>query len=101
VMSAFIVFSGDIESASGNTDVPIRQFAAFYVTGWKYQGGGQVTCPTGANPTQANEDPPASVASAQNAVWGHWITYTVPGKGDPQQICDFQAIGECTPVLTR
>jgi Putative Flp pilus-assembly TadE/G-like len=101
VMSAFIVFSGDIINASGNTQVPIRDFAAFYVTGWKFQGGGQVNCPTGVNPTQANEPPPPSAAGAKNAIWGHWITYTVPGKGNPQEICDPQAIGECTPVLTR
>jgi hypothetical protein len=82
--------------------VPIRDFAAFYVTGWKFQGGGQVNCPVGPDPTQtqANEPAPPSAASAQNAIWGHWITYTVPGGGD-QQVCDFQQIGECTPVLTR
>jgi len=100
VMSAFIVFSGDIINANGNTQVPIRQFAAFYVTGWKFQGGSQVNCPTGLNPTQANEPPPPSAADANNAVWGHWITYTVPGKGD-HKTCDPQVIGECTPVLTR
>jgi len=99
VMSTFVVFSGDYINATGNTPVPIRQFAAFYVTGWKFTGK-QVTCPTGLNPTQENEPPPASAATAQNAIWGHWITYTVPGIGGGQ-ICNFQDFGECTPTLTR
>lgn len=99
VMSTFVVFTGDYINANGNTPVPIRDFAAFYVTGWKFNGQ-QVTCPTGLTPTQANEPPPASAAGANNAIWGHWITYTVPGIGGGN-ICDFQAFGECTPVLVR
>jgi putative Flp pilus-assembly TadE/G-like protein len=102
VMSTFVVFAGDIINANGNTPVPIRQIAAFYVTGWKFTGGGgQVSCPAGGNPTQANEPAPPSAASANNAIWGHWITYTVVGGGGSGQTCDFQSFGECTPVLTR
>src|SRR5262249_11778531 len=100
VVSSFIVFSGDIINATGGTNVPIRQFAAFYVAGWKYQGGGQVNCPTNLTPTQANESAPPSAAGAKNAIWGHWITYTVPGGGNGQ-ICNFQNFGLCTPVITR
>jgi hypothetical protein len=101
VISTFIVFSGDLINASGNTPIPIRKFASFYVTGWKFQGGNQVTCPAGLTPTQENEPAPPSVAGANNAIWGHWITYTQVGGSGTGQTCNFQDFGDCVAVLTR
>ena len=49
---------------SGATDVPVTNFAAFYVTGW-----------TGSK--CANNDPPP-FAVKKGAIWGHFIKYVAP-----------------------
>jgi Putative Flp pilus-assembly TadE/G-like len=98
VIQTFILFSGDIVGANGNTDLPIRTFASFYVTGWQFNGGGQqVTC----SGNGANEPAPSNLKSTDNAIWGHWFTYTVPGAGGNGETCNFNAFGDCAAVLTR
>jgi hypothetical protein len=104
VITTFVVYSGDLSGATGNTDLPIRTFASFYVTGWTYNGN-PITCPT--NPINgvnySNEPPPSNLPTngQTKAVWGHWITYTEPGAGGSGQPCNFLAFGDCAAVLTR
>jgi Putative Flp pilus-assembly TadE/G-like len=100
LVTAFIVYQGDISGATGNHDMQIRTFATFYVTGWQVKGNGRqsITCPPGAG---ANEPPPSTLPSNANAIWGHWITYTEPGAGGNGTPCDFNAFGDCAVVLTR
>ena len=97
ILTTFIVYQGDISGATGNHDMQIRTFASFYVTGWQFNGAGMVTC-TGAG---ANEPPPTALKNSDNAIWGHWISYTEPGAGGNGQPCDFNAFGDCAVVLTR
>ncbi len=73
---------------SGTTDVPVTNFAAFYVTGWT-----DSKCGT-------NEPPPGDVK--KGAIWGHFIKYVAP---DPNSggtdDCDPLAITPCIPVLVK
>ena len=75
---------------SGTTDVPVTNFAAFYVTGW--------TGSTCAN----NDPPPANVDIKKGAIWGHFVKYIEP---DPfsggTDSCDPLAITPCVPVLVK
>jgi hypothetical protein len=98
IITAFIVYQGDISGATGNHDMQIRTFASFYVTGWQvHSNGQQVTC-SGAG---ANEPAPSSLPNTADAIWGHWITYTEVGAGGNGQPCNFTAFGDCAVVLTR
>jgi hypothetical protein len=73
---------------SGTTDVPVTNFAAFYVTGW--------TDSKCAN----NAAPPGDVK--KGAIWGHFIKYVAP---DPNsggtEACDPTALTPCIPVLVK
>jgi len=73
---------------SGTTDVPVTNFAAFYVTGW--------TDSKCAN----NQPPPGDVK--KGAIWGHFIKYVAPdpNSGGPD-VCDPLAITPCIPVLVK
>jgi hypothetical protein len=73
---------------SGSTDVPVTNFAAFYVTGW--------TDSKCAN----NEPEPGDVK--KGAIWGHFIKYVAP---DPfsggTEDCDPAGVTPCIPVLVK
>jgi hypothetical protein len=73
---------------SGTTDVPVTNFAAFYITGWT-----DAKC---AN----NQPPPGDVK--KGAIWGHFVKYVAP---DPNSggtdVCDPLAITPCIPVLVK
>jgi hypothetical protein len=73
---------------SGTTDVPVTNFAAFYITGWT-----DSTCGN-------NQAPPGDVK--KGAIWGHFIKYVAP---DPNSggtdTCDPLAITPCIPVLVK
>ena len=73
---------------SGTTDVPVTNFAAFYITGW--------TDSKCAN----NEPAPGDVK--KGAIWGHFIKYVAP---DPfsggTEDCDPDGITPCIPVLVK
>jgi hypothetical protein len=75
-------------NGNGQTDVPVTNFAAFYVTGW-------------TDSKCANNDPaPGDVK--KGAIWGHFIKYVAP---DPNSggtdTCDPLAITPCVPVLVK
>ena len=73
---------------SGMTDVPVTNFAAFYVTGWT--GG---AC--------ANNDPPPFTVK-KGGIWGHFIKYIAP---DPfsggVEACDPTALTPCVVSLVK
>jgi hypothetical protein len=73
---------------SGSVDVPVTNFAAFYVTGW-----------TGSK--CANNDPPPFDIK-KGAIWGHFFKYVAP---DPfsggTDVCDPLSITPCIPVLVK
>jgi hypothetical protein len=73
---------------SGTTDVPVTNFATFYVAGWTGS-----TCST-------NEPPPFDVK--KGAIWGHFVKYAEP---DPNAAtgatCNPDTVTPCVPKLTR
>jgi hypothetical protein len=90
IVTPFGSFSG-----SGNTTVPVTDFATFYVTGWTASGGGF------ANPCEGNGDDPVPNGDAGYIV-GHFIKYVQTlNTGGGTTPCDFNAFGACVAVLTR
>jgi|GraSoiStandDraft_41_1057321.scaffolds.fasta_scaffold02867_8 hypothetical protein len=83
-------------SGSGNTTVPVINFATFYLTGWTGQGSGF------NNPCQGNGDDPVPNNDAGTIV-GHFIKYidSLNTGGGGTDLCDFNAFGNCVSVLTR
>jgi hypothetical protein len=75
---------------SGKVDVPIIDFATFYITGWD-----------GAACTN-NQPWPFAGTSDKGDVWGHFIKYVAP---DPfsggTEVCDPLAVTPCIPVLVK
>ena len=73
---------------SGTTDVPVTNFAAFYVAGW-----------TGST---CGSNPPAPFAVKKGAIWGHFIKYAAPDpKSTGTEVCERDTITPCIPVMTR
>jgi hypothetical protein len=83
--------------ANGNTEkvVPLINFAAFYVTGWKGSGAGAATQCTATDEVPAHEK--------RAYIVGHYIQYVLPpgaGTGGTGT-CDFTGINGCIPVMTK
>lgn len=83
-------------NGSGNTTVPVTNFATFYVTGWTAQGGGF------ANPCQGNGDDPVP-GNDSGYIVGHFIKYifALNTGGGSGELCDFTSFGSCVAVLTH
>jgi hypothetical protein len=82
-------------TGSGSENVPVTNFATFYVTGWTAQGSGF------ANPCQGNGDDPVPNNDAGFIV-GHFIKYidnlSNASGTDP---CDLGSFGTCVASLTE
>ena len=73
---------------SGMTEVPVTNFATFYVAGW-------TGSKCGTNPA-----PPFDVK--KGAIWGHFIKYAQPDpNAEARDTCDPTSVTPCVPVLTR
>jgi hypothetical protein len=107
-----ITAPADLSGQNGNTTIPIRQFAVFYITGWYKQGNkndagcgttknGAACNTTGGN--GRNECFPGDTADLkQGEVWGHWVSlYVNSSQGTPNGQGCANAFGNCIPVLTR
>ena len=93
ILPMFIVPYGAFDFSGGGT-VPVTDFAYFYVTGWKGQGGGF------ANPCIGQGD--EVVAGERQAyIVGHFIKYVGPNDGGGDDPCDFNSISGCVAVMTR
>ena len=79
-------------TGNGNEGFPVRNFAAFYITGWQGNAGFD-------NPCQGHGDD----AAATGEVVGHFINYVeqVNDGGAGDELCDLTALSLCAPVLTR
>ena len=77
-------------TGSGTTDVPVLNFAAFYIGGW-----------TGSS--CANNAPePAGLSNTDRAIWGHFVFYARPNpQNASDETCDPTLITPCVPVMTR
>ena len=83
-------------SGSGSENVPVTDFATFYVTGWTSQGSGF------SNPCRGNGDDPVPGNDAGYIV-GHFIKYidVLNDGGAGSQLCDLSSFGMCVAVLTH
>ncbi len=75
--------------SNGSSNVPIQDFATFYVTGWDGDG-----CKSSTHPDDA---------TSKGEIVGHFVKYvntlnTTDGGG---QKCTLNSLGECVTVLTR
>ena len=95
VLNVFMTPFGSF-SSSGNDVFPVTKLGTFYVTGWTAQGGGF------NNPCEGNGDDPVPGNDAGNIV-GHFIKYifNLNEGGGSGEVCDFNAFGSCTAVLTE
>jgi hypothetical protein len=81
-------------TGSGSENVPVTNFATFYVTGWTSQGQGF------ANPCQGNGDDPVPNNDSGYIV-GHFIKYLQKlDNATGSELCDFDAFGSCFVSLT-
>jgi hypothetical protein len=107
-----ITAPADLSGNNGNTTIPIRNFAVFYVTGWYQQGNkndagcgttknGAACNTTGGN--GRNECFPGDTANLNKGeIWGHWVSlYVNSSQGTPNGQGCANAFGNCIPVLTR
>ena len=73
---------------SGATDVPVTNFAAFYITGW-----------TGSKCAN-NEPAPGDVK--KGAIWGHFVKYIEPDPNSTgDETCDPIVVTPCVPILVK
>jgi Flp pilus assembly protein TadG len=99
IVPVFLTPFGSFDG-SGNTTVPVTNFAFFYVTGWTGQGQGF------NNPCQGNGDDPVPNNDAGYIV-GHFIKYvqTINTGGGGSGFCDLSTgslnTGACVAVLTQ
>lgn len=93
-LTAFGSFSG-----SGNTTVPVTDFAIFYVTGWSGQGVGNDSKSTCDGSLEETPDD----GTAPGTIVGHFIQY-VQALNDgsaSEEACDFDSLTPCVAVLTE
>jgi hypothetical protein len=103
VVLLFIVPYGSYKGVGSQDGLPIENFAAFYVTGWRGNGGsGQNPC-EGVDPDgAAGPIQPDEVAPQKGSIVGYFVGYTLPNApGDPHSICVLGQLRPCVPVLVR
>ena len=77
-------------SGSGSTDVPVLNFAAFYIGGWS-----RSSCAT-------NAPEPPGLRATDRAIWGHFVFYARPNpQNASDETCDPTVVTPCVPVMTR
>jgi hypothetical protein len=73
---------------SGMTELPVTNFAAFYVAGW-----------TGS---KCGVNPPPPFDVKKGAIWGHFVKYAKPDpNAETVGPCDPASVTPCVPVMTR
>jgi Flp pilus assembly protein TadG len=81
------------QGGSSSSDVPVINFATFYITGWD---GATSAC------QNVNEPPPPNSDSKGNSsnLWGHFISFET--NGDPSGIkCPGNSVTPCVAALVR
>jgi Putative Flp pilus-assembly TadE/G-like len=92
-LTQFGAFAG-----SGQDTVPVTNFATFYVTGWKGQGGHTSPCADPDDETISADDP----VTEAGTVVGHWMKYRGSlGNSHGTKPCDPNSPTPCSFRLTR
>jgi hypothetical protein len=87
------------QNGAAGQQIPIRNFAVFYVTGWSSKAAGF----NQGGVTGCKNNDPAPTGAVDGELWGHWTSLAVPsgsGSGNGGQ-CDPSQFGNCIAVLTR
>jgi hypothetical protein len=95
-------------SSTGSYQVPIQDFASFYVTGYD-SNGSQKTCQSTGAYTSASSsfaflaDTLTSGGNNNHEVWGHFVVFTEPSGGGTGGggTCDPNVASDCIAVLTK
>lgn len=81
------------QGSNSSSDVPVVNFATFYITGWD---GATNACANVNEPAPANSD---SKGNSSN-LWGHFIAFET--NGDPSGIkCPGNSVTPCVAALVR
>jgi Flp pilus assembly protein TadG len=100
IVPVMVVPYGSFQDSGAGTgsEVPVQDFAYFYVTGWTGQGNGF------DNPCQGNGDDPVPGNDSAYIV-GHFIKHveTLNGKGGDAtcDLTDVNSLSGCAAVMTR
>jgi hypothetical protein len=94
IVQVFLTPFGSFDG-SGNTVVPVTDFATFYVTGWTSNGNGF------DNPCQGKGDDPVP-GNDPGLIVGHFIKYIDSiNNSSGSGFCDFDSFGTCVATLTE
>jgi len=105
VVFLFIVPYGAYKNTASQEGMPVKNFAAFYVTGWHGQAG-----TSGDNPCDGVNPPPDAIGDAgpdeampAGTIAGYFVDYVTPSApGDPNApACQPNQLRPCVPVLVR
>lgn len=83
---------GKPPAQQGRHYLPVRAIAGFYITGWD---GAPTNCSENVPP------PPRPKKNNKGDAWGHFVKYVPQSSGGTGtgEICNFQELGNCIPVL--
>lgn len=105
VVFLFIVPYGAYKNTGPQEGMPVKNFAAFYVTGWHGTAGN-----SGTNPCEGVDPPPDAIGDAgpdetmpAGSIAGYFVDYVTPSApGDPNApACKPNQLRPCVPVLVR
>jgi hypothetical protein len=87
--------------SNGSSEVPIRAFAEFYVTGWEGDPCIGIANGTSNGLAYTTDDKPAG-AKKEGVLLGHFVKYVVPSsEGTGSTACTQTSFGNCIAILTR
>ena len=102
VVFLFIVPYNAFRNTGPQDGLPILNFAAFYITGWRGTNG-----QSGANPCAGSDPDGAGPAVPDETlqpgeIAGYFVGWTMPSApGNPNAVCVQGQIRPCVPVLVR
>jgi hypothetical protein len=90
--------------SNGNSLVPVRHYAEFYITGWTYDPCSGVNV-SGQNTTNGlyyvSDDVAPTDAAGDVFIVGHFVHYFVPGAQSSGVTCVLSSIDNCTLTVTK
>ena len=102
VVFLFIVPYGAYRNTPSQGGLPVLNFAAFYITGWRGSGGAGTNPCEGTDPDGPGPAVPDESGLQKGEISGYFVDYTFPdAPGDPHSICVIGQLRPCTPVLVR
>jgi hypothetical protein len=102
VVFLFVVPYGAYRNTPSQGGLPVLNFVAFYITGWRGNGAsGENPC-AGSDPDGPGPAVPDEPNLPKGGISGYFVSYTMPSApGDPHSICVLGQLRPCVPVLVR